>query len=164
MEKHYKKGEEKNQMSSINMNFENNDFWTMNTEQTQDYVADHWVEAQNTLETMFYRERRYHLRRLDHLNKQVVPLFIAKAHLDLVHTGPHYRHEVERYLQDLVLHRGLRRMIWRRLLIKDPWIQSGGPSFSAEEDVALNTEVFSSLLGLPELVQWATDPSSPTDE
>ncbi|SAM02625.1 hypothetical protein [Absidia glauca] len=79
----------------------------------------------------------------------------------------HYEDALRELVKGLVPPYGIRRMVIARVIEMDPWIAAGGPALAAVGDVAVEEEhaaeweIFSSLLGLDRLFDWATEPFLP---
>ncbi|SAM06199.1 hypothetical protein [Absidia glauca] len=117
-----------------------------------------------TLEAKVFEEKRCHWDRLYHLKRNVVPLILDMAHKALPF-NEHYEDALRELVKELVPPYGIRRMVLARVMEMDPWIVAGGPSLAAVGDVAdeeghaAELDIFSSLLGLDRLFDWATEPS-----
>ncbi|SAL95974.1 hypothetical protein [Absidia glauca] len=112
-----------------------------------------------------YEKKRCHWERLQHLRENVVPHI-----LDMAHKTLQYNDQYEDTLKELVkelVPLGLRRMVLGRILETDPWLLAGGPAppnvgdVMDEEEPSAEFDIFSNLLGINGLFDWAMESSLP---
>ncbi|SAL95975.1 hypothetical protein [Absidia glauca] len=142
-----------------------NTLWMQSTEDTAQANEIRCREALNQLELQVFEERQCHWRRLNHLKSVVVPLILEIAHQELP-SSTNYERDLLTLVRRLVPAYNMRRMVHARVVAMDPWFPAGGPAFPAAEDVVgveapAEVELFSSLLGLDHLLNWATEDAVP---
>ncbi|SAL95392.1 hypothetical protein [Absidia glauca] len=148
----------------------NNNDWALTRRQDRIALGERFAGGLKQLEDQAFEEKRWHWARLHTLREEVVPHIMNVAHQDLAGSND-YRADLRRLMRRLVPSPTLRRMIYTRLIHDDPWYLSGGPDLPGLEDVVApvleaglekfspgETDLFSSLLGVNGLFDWAMEP------
>ncbi|SAL96924.1 hypothetical protein [Absidia glauca] len=138
------------------------------------YLQHEHREEISLLENQTYEEKRLHWARLHTLKEGVVPVLISIIHQDLADSED-YQADLRRTLRRMIPSPTLRRMVYAQLARDDPWYLAGGPALLGVGDVAppvseagvenvppVAPDLFSSLLEIDQLFNWAMDPSVPS--
>ncbi|SAL95394.1 hypothetical protein [Absidia glauca] len=148
--------------------------WTHTQRDARVALEERFRESISLLENQAFEEKRLHWARLHTLKESVVPVLINIIHQDLAYTED-YQTDLRRALRRMTPSPSLRRMVLARLAQDDPWYLAGGPALLDVGDVAppvseagveiappVAPDLFSSLLGIDQLFNWAMDPSVPS--
>ncbi|SAL95391.1 hypothetical protein [Absidia glauca] len=141
-------------------------FWIHQDEERSTTERGFLDNMLTTLEAKVFEEKRCHWERLHHLKRNVVPLILDMAHKALPF-NEHYEDALRELVRELVPPFGLRRMILTRVIEADPWLVAGGPApvsvgdVEDEEEPSAEFDIFSNLLGINGLFDWAMESALP---
>jgi hypothetical protein len=112
-------------------------------------------------ETLYYFniEKSNKIRRIEKMDKVLIPLIIEKAHNDI---GPQlskktYRNMMRTVIKNVIPSKKVQDETWRRIEKQDPWFKTGGPVYPWGGDV---TKLLAPFFGMTEVTDFLNNDNS----